>query len=375
MSPAPFSVVYVGAGEINFGTVEGPWNHSLRVENTFGASLDVVGIIDPDVVRAEKQIALKNTAGVPGYANAQIWTTPELAGADLGSDRPIDLVIVGAPPHFRGCAAPPADLDLRLLAALPQTKRWLVEKPVSAAQPTALAGQDKVAEAYKKSGAIVGVGYMLCALKGVEKIQQMIKEKGLTVMGTAARTKPAWWNKQISCGPIVEQATHLASLSLLFGGAARLPSVRTQTVEHFEAPGKLSKLGFDEDSTVPAESRIPRYTSAIWKYKGGAVGSLTHVVGLHGNTYDTEFEVICDGTTFRLVDCYTPCPRLFIRQSDKSAEVEVHNFAGDDPFQTQIDALVAGSPKCTFEEALATYQLTWAIREAGERERLLEQEQ
>ncbi|GAA5939036.1 hypothetical protein JCM3775_002655 [Rhodotorula graminis] len=383
MSPAPFKVVFVGAGEINFGSAEGPWNHSKRVESSFGQSLSVLGIVDPDSARAEKQIELKKAAGVPGYDKTAIWPTPELAGEALGADCAVDLVIVGAPPHFRGCAAPPADLDLRLLGALPKTKHWLVEKPVSAAQPSKLAGQSKVLEAYNASGAVVGCGYMMTALKGVDMIKKMIQDKGLTVMGTAARyymayefaTKPAWWNKVISCGPIVEQATHLASLSLLFGGAARLKSVRTHTVEHSDAPGKLSKLGFDEEATVQPECRIPRYTSAVWKYKAGAVGSLTHVVGLHGNTYDTEFEVICDGTTFRLVDMYTPTPRLFIRQSDQGAEVEVHAFANDDPFQTQIDRLLAGTPSCTYEQALQTYELTWAIREAGERERLEDQDE
>ncbi|GAA5988500.1 hypothetical protein JCM10908_003590 [Rhodotorula pacifica] len=378
MSPAPFTVVFVGAGEINFGSPEGPWNHSKRLENRFGDSLAILGIIDPDVARAEAQIAAKNGAGVPGYAGAAVWPTPEAAGQALAGIHSVDLVIVGAPPHFRGCVAPPADLDLRLIAALPQTKRWLVEKPVSAAPPTDLNGQEKVAQAYKDTGAVVGAGYMMCALKGVQMMQEMIEAKGLKVMGTAARyymayeyaRKPAWWNKQISCGPIVEQATHLASLSLLFGGPARLSSVRTQTVEFSDPPGELSKLGFDEQSTVPPKSRIPRYTSAVWKYQGGAVGSLTHAVALHGTTYDTELEVICDGTTFKLVDMYTNTPRLFTRQSDSSSELEVHAFENDDPFQTQIDALVAGQPKCTYEEALQTYQLTWAIREAGERERL-----
>lgn len=121
---------------------------------------------------------------------------------------------------------------------------------------------------------------------------------------------------------IVEQATHLASLSLLFGGPARWHSVRTQTVEFSDAPGELSKIGFDEDGSVPPESRIPRYTSAVWKYQNGAVGSLTHAVALHGTTYDTELEVICDGTTFKLVDMYTSTPRLFVRQSDASSEGE-----------------------------------------------------
>ena len=70
-------------------------------------------------------------------------------------------------------------------------------------------------------------------------------------------------------------------------------------------------------------------------------------------------------------------PRLPLADEglNSRSSVEVHAFADDDPFQTQIDALVAGQPKCTFEEALQTYQLTWAIREAGERERLEEAQQ
>ncbi|GAA5890435.1 hypothetical protein JCM6882_002920 [Rhodosporidiobolus microsporus] len=382
MSPAPFSVIFVGAGEINFGSPEGPWNHSLRLERAHGEGLQVLGLIDPALARAQEQIDLKVSAGVPGYAKAATWATPDDAAAALGPDAVIDLVIVGAPPHFRGCVAPPADLDLRLLKALPKTKRWLVEKPVSAAPPTEVAGQREVLKAYSQQGGVVAAGYMMCSLQGIKKIQRIIEERNLTVMGTAARyymayewaRKPAWWNKKISCGPIVEQATHLASLSLLFGGSASLPSVRTHTVEYDEAPGKLSKLQFDEEATVPADSRIPRYTSSVWKYDGGAVGSLTHVVGLHGATYQTEFEVICDGITFKLFDMYTSSPKLIIFDSGVSSEVKLETFKDDDPFQTQIDALIAGTPNCTFEQALQTYELTWAIREAGERERAEEKE-
>jgi hypothetical protein len=43
----------------------------------------------------------------------------------------------------------------------------------------------------------------------------------------------------------------------------------------------------------------------------------------------------------------------------------------DDPFQTQIDAIAAGKPNSTYAQALETYELTWAIREAGEYEREL----
>lgn len=61
---------------------------------------------------------------------------------------------------------------------------------MSAAQPSKLAGQSKVLEAYNASGAIVGCGYMMTALKGVDMIKKMIQDKGLTVMGTAARVRP-----------------------------------------------------------------------------------------------------------------------------------------------------------------------------------------
>lgn len=157
-----------------------------NVRSRFGRSLAVLGIIDPDTARAELQIAAKIKQGTHGYGETAIWATPEAAGQALAGEQ-VDLVIVGAPPHFRGCAAPPADLDLLLIAALPRTKRWLVEKPVSAAPPTALNGQEKVAQAYADTGAVVGAGYMMCALKGVQAIQEMIEAKGLKVMGTAAR--------------------------------------------------------------------------------------------------------------------------------------------------------------------------------------------
>ena len=65
----------------------------------------------------------------------------------------------------------------------------------------------------------------------------------------------------------------------------RLPSVVAHTVQHDELPGRLSAKRFDEEP-IPAENRLPRLTSATWKYKGGAVGTLTHVIALHGTRLD-----------------------------------------------------------------------------------------
>ena len=84
-----------------------------------------------------------------------------------------------------------------------------------------------------------------------------------------------------SAGPIVEQGTHFCDLSRYFGGDVHLPSVVAHTVQHNEPPGRLSAKRFDEDA-IPAENRLPRLTSATWKYTGGAVGALTHVIALHG---------------------------------------------------------------------------------------------
>ena len=96
---------------------------------------------------------------------------------------------------------------------------------------------------------------------------------------------------------IIEQATHfcmplvlsrrvaihtsLGDLSRYFGGDVHLSSVVAHTVQHNEAPGILSAKRFDEDA-IPPENRLPRLTSATWKYKSGGVGTLTHVIALHG---------------------------------------------------------------------------------------------
>lgn len=201
-------------GEINFGSLEGPWAHSLRLERKFGASLKVLGIIDPDTERAASQIKRKVGQKVPGYDLAAAWRTPEEASSAalslLGPEDSVDLIVVGAPPHFRGgTVAGVTDLDIRLLRGFPRCKRWLVEKPISAANPNdASAGIQEVYRAYADSGAVVGVGYMFCALRAVLKIQDIIRQKKLVVTGTQARyymayefaKKIAWWNKSVSCG-------------------------------------------------------------------------------------------------------------------------------------------------------------------------------
>lgn len=234
-----------------------------------GARLEILGIIDPDCDRVQFQIDLKRDKGIQGYANTKIYKNIQDA-ADI-QDIPFDLIIIGVPPHFRGSSQSSADLDLQLLRAFKNTKRWLVEKPVAAVQPTAEAGLEKVAAAYSTCGAIVGVGYMFAAFQAVQKIKQIIAKNHLHVMSTSARyymayeyaRKPSWWNKDISCGPVVEQATHLLQLSLTYGGPVDFRSIQAQTVDHNTTAGKLSKLGLDEEGLIPSEARVPRITNGV----------------------------------------------------------------------------------------------------------------
>jgi len=136
----------------------------------------------------------------------------------------------------------------------------------------------------------------------------------------------------------------------------------------------LSKLAIDESKIAP-ENRIPRVTSATWKYDSGAVGSFTHVVGLQGTNYSCELEVFADGYSLKLVNPYVQ-PVLYVRRPGDDQE-HTYRFPDDDPFFSEVSNLIdviedieedpeAALILSSFEDACKTYELTWAIREASE---------
>lgn len=174
---------------------------------------------------------------------------------------------------------------------------------------------------------------MLRYLKAVQMIKQIINENNLTVMATIARyacayeaiAKPDWWDKlrrsvptplippltlyvrglpvrlpSFSGGPVIEQGTHFCDLSRYFGGEVDISSVSAHSLEWDENAGHLAKMAVDETAIAP-ENRIPRVTSATWKYESGAVGSFTHLVALQGHDYSCELEVYADGYQFKCV--------------------------------------------------------------------------
>ncbi|TDL24801.1 hypothetical protein BD410DRAFT_62189 [Rickenella mellea] len=378
-----FNVVFIGAGNVMFGSDEGPWNHSLRFEQKLGTRLKVVAVIDPAIERAE--IVLKAKCGssvAPAYQNSRIFESlDEYIKNKSEVDQPRAFVI-GSPPMFRGSVHPGRDVELQILKHFPGVAVFC-EKPIATGPKDEITELFAVAKQVKDSGVVFSVGYMLRYLKAVQMMKRILEENNVTVMCTVARyacayesiAKPEWWDKSLSNGPIIEQGTHFCDLSRYFGGEVDISTVAANSLEWNETAGHLSKLRIDESKIAP-ENRISRVTSANWKYESGAVGSLTHTVALQGVNYSCELEVFADGYQLKLVNPYVE-PILYVRRPGDDFD-ETHQFEGDDPFFTEVSNWIdivediEHDPKAplilsSFTDACKTYEFTWAIREASER--------
>ena len=343
--PAPgadFRVVIVGAGNINFGSDEGPWNHSFRLEHKLGPRLKVVALIDPDAERARRVLKTKCQSFVlSAYKDTVVYPTFKDYMASVCAETYPHAVWVGSPPAFRGGTEPGRNLEQLLTAGLPNVPLF-IEKPVSTG---AVDQTFEVAKMLEQNGSLVSVGYMLRYLKVVQKMKQIIAENDLHVMAVNARyimayehtAKLDWWDKSKNPGPIVEQATHFCDLARYFAGEVDLSSVMAQSLEHYEPAGQLRKIPVDESLIEPA-NRIPRVTCATWKFESGAVGSLTHAVALQGTDYSTQIDVYADGYSLRLVDPYN-APMLYIRRPGDDHE-EIVRYNDDDPFFSEVSSLI-----------------------------------
>jgi predicted dehydrogenase len=380
-----FNVVFVGAGNIMFGSDEGPWNHSFRFEHKLGPRLKVVALIDPAIDRATAVLQKKcDSFVVSAYQDTRVFKTLEdFVKAMSPRDRP-RAVIVGSPPMFRGSTQPGRDIEMQIIKYFPGVAIF-IEKPIATGPVTELDEVFKVSKYITDAKVVCSVGYMLRYLKAVQMMKKIIEENNLTVMSTIARyacayqaiAKPDWWDKSKSAGPIVEQGTHFCDLSRYFGGEVDISSVSAHSLEWDENAGHLSKIAIDESKIAP-ENRIPRVTAATWKYDSGAVGSFTHVVALQGTNYSCELEVYADGYSLKLVNPYVQ-PVLHVRKPGDDNEQTIR-FPDDDPFFSEVSNLIdviedieedpdAAQILSTYEDACRTYELTWAIREASERSR------
>ncbi|GAA6063897.1 hypothetical protein JCM10212_002429 [Sporobolomyces blumeae] len=388
--PAPggeFRLVFIGAGQINFGGETGPWDHSFRLEHHLGTRLKVVALIDPSKATAEKVLERKRSSFVrSAYETTKICPSLEAFVDGMETDERPHAFIVGSPPAFRGSTKPGRDIELKILELFPQdTPAFFLEKPLSTDSPEEA---QKVARSLADKNTIISVGYFLRYLRVVQKMRSIIEDNNLEVMATVGRyastysvsTKRDWWIKSRDQGPVVEQLTHFVDLSRYFGGDVDLSSVRAHALDWDEPAGTLTDMPIDE-STISPDDRIPRVTSSTWKYKTGAVGTLTHMLVLQGYRYSCELEVYCDGYQLRLMDPYGH-PELRVR-SPESDEERIFTFERDDPYESELKVFIDAAEAhqstdqaiaededsqilSTYEDACKTYAFSWAIRHASE---------
>ncbi|KAL1743933.1 putative oxidoreductase C terminal-domain-containing protein [Schizophyllum fasciatum] len=378
-----FNIVFVGAGNIMFGSPEGPWNHSFRLEHKLGPRMKVVALIDPAVDRAKDTLKKKcNSFVKSAYENTRVCKTLEEFRQTMTAKETPKAFIVGSPPMFRGTLKKGRDVEVQILEHFPGVAIF-IEKPVATGPVEEIKEGYEIAKRISDSNTICSVGYMLRYLKATQMMKKIIEDNNLTVMATIARyanaydsiLKPDWWDKAKSAGPVIEQGTHFCDLSRYFGGDVDMSTVMAHSLEWNENAGQLSKIPVDE-SAIPPENRIPRVTSATWKYESGAVGSFTHLTALQGYNYSCELEVYADGYCLRLVDPYQQAI-LYVRKPGDDHEA-VHRFADDDPFFSEvshwIDTIedIEEDPEnatilSSYEDAVKSYELTWAIRLASER--------
>jgi predicted dehydrogenase len=174
-----------------------------------------------------------------------------------------------------------------------------------------------------------------------------------------------WWDTQTSGGPIVEQATHFVDLARFFCGDADLSTVQAMAIKATEPIGALGSQSVDE-SKIPEERRIPRVTTASWRFKNGAIGTLMHSALLHGWKYETQLEVSGDGYYVCVRDPYDKC---LVSYRAPGTEEEKTLQLQDDPYKMELEAFMHGVRhgdkkliQSSFDDAYKSYELTWAIR-------------
>jgi len=391
-------LAFVGAGQVNFGGGEGPWNHVKRLEamnlNENGSfAIDVVGICDPFVKQAETVLEVRRSN--PDARLKKMWENTRCFAnlTDMLDATNPHCVFIGVPPAYHGATLKNADIEMQCAR---RGVHMFVEKPLSCHPVSEVETVNAVVQDAVKQGLVVSVGYMFRYSAAVLKMKELIDQYG-PIRAFNARylcaytpiDKPVWWDVDRSGGPIVEQGTHFCDLARFLGGDVDLDTLQASSIKQTDKAGKLDHIpaNINEEALAP-EKRVPRVTTAFWKFKNGAIGSFMHGVLLHELKYETELEVWGDGYRMQLIDPYGKC-QLGVRLPH-SEETVIHEFAHDDPYYSEdlafmravkhaVESTSAATTTTTthnnphiarilspYEDSVGTYQLTWAIRTKSE---------
>lgn len=360
-------IAFVGAGGVNFGGAEGPWDHASRLEKLEGIRL--AGVADPNTEKAGARLGERSG---PMYDSTRVFADYR----DMLSELDLDAVWIGVPPSAHGTLEDDKDIEATCARA---GVNMFVEKPLSAARPDKVR---EVAEVIANSDVLVSVGYMFRYSQAVDEMREILTSTdggarafiALYDCAYSCIRKTSWWDMASSGGPIVEQATHFIDLARYLVGDADLETLSGVSIQPDEEKGNLSDLpvrgdGLSFQDPVPAERRVPRATAATWKFQNGAIGTLNHGVLLHEKRYESEIEIWGDGLRMVLQDPYDKC-RLDVRRPHRE-ETRRRQFDDDDPYFTEnqafVEAIRENDPsliRSTYADALKTFELTWAITDA-----------
>jgi len=376
-------IAFIGAGQVNFGGGEGPWNHARRLEEIsvincqdkeVPLTINVVGIADPFSTHAEKILQAQRQKSI----KPDMWKDTKVFSSykDMINEIPnIDAVFIGVPPSSHGSMNSPNSIEVDCAA---KGIHMLVEKPISCYPAEEVEQVASILDkAEKENGLVVSVAYMFRYSRAVQKMKEIINKYGPVRVfngrydcAYANLNKEMWWDASKCGGPIVEQATHFCDLARFLGGDVRLNTVQAISIKQTDPLGKLDKLPpnlQNMEQGLPEHNRIPRATIANWHFTNGAIGSLTHGVLLHGNKYEAELEVWGDGYRIVLIDPYGKC-KLSVRLPDSETAQEIE-FKDDDMYlnedKTFLEAIVNKDPRAIqslYADSFQTYALTYKIR-------------
>jgi len=304
-----------------------------------------VAISDPWLERVQSVLAnqRKNTKHPDMWVDTQVFS----GYMDMLEKVPkIDAVIIGVPPESHGSAKPNVDIELQCAK---RKIHLFIEKPLSCYPlPEVEEMYSQLADLVKEHKLVVSVGYMFRYSKAVRTMKELVEKYGPPRIFNARYNcsytpivKVEWWDNNKSGGPIVEQATHFCDLARYLVGDVDLDSVNAIAIFESDPLGQLNGQGknvVEFEKTIPAERRIVRSTAASWKFKSGALGTLTHGVLLHGETYEAELEIWGDGYRLALREPYFNC-HIDVRlpESEESKKID---FSKEDVYYEELDTFL-----------------------------------
>lgn len=367
METRTFRVAFVGAGAVNFGRPQVPWDHATRLEKI--GNIEFVAIVDVERNKAVDVLKKRLSSSKYGnmYKNCKVFEKLD----NMLSLKP-DAVFIGIPPSFRGRMKNGYDIELRCVRA---GINVFVEKPMSVIPVEEfIAYAEAVKTACTENKVIMSVGYMFRYHAAILKMKELIKEHGGKVMSFNARyyfaytegVNAGWYDEKITGGPIVEQATHFCDLD----------TVQTLMLRDSDAggAGRLSRVPVEAEKHIPVEKRIPRVTMSNWRFKDGGIGTLMHSIALPGYRYEANIDVQLDCMKLSLIEPYENSCILRVRsiKNEDPNKDQDFTFKGQDAYLTELETFIQAIRQgnqsliqSSYADATETYKLTWEIRNKG----------